>query len=304
MSEGAGNRSSDGSERDDFEVWCDFTEVGDGVSDRQVGDVGDVVWGRLQGPRAYQQDRCLVGGSREGRQLLLAVADGMGGVGARDAGALAAEAALGAVGRAMRSAPMSSDCGVSMAPWFDATFAQALDAVIEVAVSAEDGVGSSADDVATVDRAAGCTLLVAMVCDDWLECAYLGDTRCLVIRDRQVWLVSEPHRDAANSGALYRGLMCDQTRARDARPDRFRCRLKPGDTVILASDGAWEAARDRDWTCLARAWRWRPAVWRHLRRVMARSDPVTGQVGDNASIVAFRVRRRFWRWLARPPAGE
>jgi protein phosphatase len=158
---------------------------------------------------------------------LLVVADGMGGT---KGGAVAAAVAVAAVlGTLVRAAP------------------DPLTSAVSVADRAVRKVGEG---TGPAWSRAGCTLTAAVLTDGWADIAHVGDSSCWLARAGALRRLTEVHTTAARLAAAgaTRAAGCGAARLDHlltrylgmpggAEVQRHRLRLRPGDRVLVATDG-------------------------------------------------------------------
>lgn len=259
-----------------------------GLPDLLAGD-------QIAGTRRHQEDNFRIFAFREqdgtGADLLVVVADGMGG---HRGGARASEVAVAAFGARF----------VAAAGGLDVRLRQALDA-------ANAAVGAAAADPGCAGM--GCTLVAcAVVGDDW---------RWISVGDSPLWLVGDEGLRRLNADHSMRpvledlvalGRMTREELAADRSVHQLRSalmgeemtlidegvpprRLRAGDRIVLASDGLETLAPDAVAQACAPDVDAADAVADLLRRVEAAGRPSQ----DNTTVVVYRharagaVRRRF-----------
>jgi len=183
------------------------------------------------GVRAENQDAVSLLDLEAATGCALLVADGMGG---HPDGRLAALVATSTTGERLRHAEEPA------AALVDAV-AAANQAILSRA--RPDGMG----------RTLGTTLVAAVVCGGRATIANVGDSRAYLVRGGQATQVSVDHSWVAEQ--VRAGLLSAEeaqhhprrsriTRAllgEPAEPDLFEVNLRPGDVLLLCSDGLWEA---------------------------------------------------------------
>jgi PPM family protein phosphatase len=197
--------------------------------------------GRLEVEAAWVSDRGAVRAENQDAAALveleavpgfaMLVADGMGG---HPDGRVAAEVAVSAGGAALHAAPDPQQALV------DAVQA-ANRAVGERAVLDERG------------RSLGTTLVAAVVCGGRAGVANVGDSRAYLVRRGVATQVSVDHSWVAEQ--VRAGILTEEEALRHPRrsrvtrallgapvdPDLFEVSLRPGDVLLLCSDGLWES---------------------------------------------------------------
>lgn len=144
--------------------------------------------------------------------LLMAVADGVGG---EEGGEIAADAAITEVAERFFAAPRERTIEDRLGD----AFRDANTAVLRAA----DSSGN---------RHAAATLVAAVVARDHLVVANLGDSRAYLLRDGSPRQLTEDH-----SGEMAHAITRFVGDPRGVQPDVFVEELRPGDRLILCSDG-------------------------------------------------------------------
>ena len=177
--------------------------------------------------------------ARRGR--LFAVADGMGGHAAGEvASQLAIEELFGEY-YGSTSAPMSPGMRLEQA----------------ILIANQKIYEQSA--AQTTQAGMGTTIVAAVVRDDWLTIANVGDSRAYMVRDGQPLQITKDHSWVAEQieagmltqseavGHIYRSVV---TRSVGHHPsievDLFEQPLEPGDTILLCSDGLSNQVSDAE----------------------------------------------------------
>jgi serine/threonine protein phosphatase PrpC len=175
------------------------------------------------------------------------VADGMGG---QAAGEVASALAIKAISESMESSGPDSGTvtGLSIGNSLVAAFATAQDCV-SAHVLENDGC-----------KGMGCTAIAGVMDGDVLHICHVGDVRCYHLSEGEfkrltndhswVWeklvmtglLTPEQARSHPERGKVTRGI--GLARQSGVEPDLISVNLKPGDRVLLCSDGLWEALAD------------------------------------------------------------
>lgn len=183
------------------------------------------------GVRAENQDAALLVELDGVPGCVLVVADGMGG---HPDGRVAAELAARTAAEALRAA---EDPAATLA----AAVAAANLAVGERAVPDERG------------RSLGTTLVVAVVSGGRASLANVGDSRAYLVRRGVATQVSVDHSWVAEQ--VRAGILTEEEAVRHLRrsrvtrallgaavePDLFEVAMRPGDVLLLCSDGLWES---------------------------------------------------------------
>lgn len=177
--------------------------------------------------RQLSEDRWVAVTGEHG--LLLAVADGMGGtLGGGDA----ANAALAALVDGVTGAPA------------------ALESLGAAVTAAQDRVRALAGEDVPIGLRAGTTLTAVVAAGRRLHLAHLGDSSCWLLRRGRLRLLTEEHTHAAAlvaAGAVAHGSVAERrlggllTRfvgmPGSACPQLVSVRVRPGDRVLVATDG-------------------------------------------------------------------
>jgi PPM family protein phosphatase len=181
--------------------------------------------------RAENQDAVAVVSLRQATGGALVVADGMGG---HPDGRLAAQLAVDAVVFSLRS---TTEPAAQLA----AAVAAANAAIAERAEPDERG------------RSLGTTLVAAVVYGNRATVANVGDSRAYLVRNGTAVQLSIDHSWVAEQ--VRAGLLSAEEAQRHPRrsritrallgepvgPDLFEVNLRPGDQLLLCSDGLWDA---------------------------------------------------------------
>ena len=194
---------------------------------------------------------------REGRNTtLLAVADGVGG---EAGGELASAAAIDALADSFFSAGASS-----MAP------AEALAAAIRGANDAVLGAAGKSG-----QQGAASTLVAAAIAGSSAVIGNLGDSRAYLLRDGDIRLVTADH--AGEFVGDPRGV----------QPDVFLEALRPGDRLLLCSDGLTRHVPDNEIASTVR----RSDLDRAATALIDLAKSRGGE--DNITVVLYAARRTF-----------
>ncbi|MGA2721485.1 MAG: protein phosphatase 2C domain-containing protein [Bryobacteraceae bacterium] len=193
--------------------------------------------------RSNNEDRYFL--SAEGR--LWIVSDGMGG---QAAGEVASALTIQAISESMHAAGPDTGAvtGLCLRDRLVAAFATAQDRV-SAHVLKNDGC-----------KGMGCTAIAGVVDGDALHICHVGDVRCYHLSECEfkrltndhswVWeklvmtglLTPEQARSHPERGKVTRGI--GLAKQSGVEPDLISVTLKPGDRVMLCSDGLWEALGD------------------------------------------------------------
>jgi len=160
--------------------------------------------------REGNEDRYLVRDEKD--VALLAVADGVGGA---SGGEIAADAALVGLGEHFFAARASSSAADALAS-----------AVREANAAVLSAAGSSGH------HDAASTLVAAAIDRDQAVIANLGDSRAYLVRDGEIRQLTEDH-----SGIVRNAITRFLGDPRGVQPDVFVEALRPGDRLLLCSDG-------------------------------------------------------------------
>jgi PPM family protein phosphatase len=206
-----------------------------------------------------------------------AVADGMGG---HQAGQIASELALKTVFRSYYGNPAGSDIGALLTQ----SVAEANRYLIDVARTIPERSGM------------GTTLTGAVVREDELFVAQVGDSRCYLLRDDRMEQITEDHSWVQEQ--VSRGMMSLEdaemspfrnviTRSLgvspDVEPDLFAIKLEPADRVLLCSDGLSGMMVDAELFALAREGSPSVAAWNLVDRALENGGK------DNVTVLILDV---------------
>ena len=201
---------------------------------------------------------------REGRDTtLLAVADGVGG---EAGGELASAAAIDALAESFFSAGAGS-----MAP------AEALAAAIR---SANDAVLGAAGK--SGQQGAASTLVAAAIARSSAVIGNLGDSRAYLLRDGEIRLVTADH-----AGEFQSSITRFVGDPRGVQPDVFLEALRPGDRLLLCSDGLTRHVPDNEIATTVR----RADLDRAATALIDLAKSRGGE--DNITVVLYAARRTF-----------
>ena len=205
--------------------------------------------------------------------VALALADGMGGhAGGRESAEAAIEAAMH---RLAEDWPPD----------------RALEAAVHDASAAVNGVRD------LIGGDPGTTLVLACIENDHAFIANVGDSRAYLIRDRASQQLTNDHSwvgDELRAGRLdgnaarhhpRRNLITRAVMGDEVEPDIFDVPLRPGDSVLLCTDGVWEPLTD---DMLADLLTVDGPLARTLERLCESALDAGGL--DNVTAVAARVR--------------
>ncbi|MFZ0128268.1 MAG: protein phosphatase 2C domain-containing protein [Candidatus Dormiibacterota bacterium] len=171
----------------------------------------------------------------DGRDAVLALADGMGG---HKGGLESAEAAVIAAMEVLNAADSSSE---------------PADTLRQAVAAANDGVATAR---VTIGGNPGTTLVLAIVRGLRASVANVGDSRAYLVRSGSVTQITDDHSWAA--GQVRLGMLdADEARHHARRnlieravmgdpvdADIFEVEAEPGDVLLLCSDGLWEPLSD------------------------------------------------------------
>jgi protein phosphatase len=210
--------------------------------------------------RENNEDRYLV---REGRNgTLLAVADGVGG---EAGGEMASAAAIDALAASFFGA------GPARAP------AEALAAAIRGANDAVLGAAGKSG-----QQGAASTLVAAAIEGSSAIIGNLGDSRAYLLRDGQIRMVTADH-----AGEFQSSITRFVGDPRGVQPDVFVETLRPGDRLLLCSDGLTRHVPDGDIASTARRGDLDSAAAALVDLAKSRGGE------DNITVVLYAARRRF-----------
>lgn len=171
-----------------------------------------------------------------------------------------------------------------------------LDKLLESAVKTANTNVYNYVQTSTVFREAGCTLTAAVIANNQLIVAHVGDSRAYLIHDDQIYPLTIDHtvagmraagqvipaQDAAvPDNALVRSLGAGP----EVEVDMARYIVAPGDTVLLCSDGLHGVVDDATIRQLAK----RGGPRRAVRRLIETANKAGGP--DNISVVIARIPR-------------
>jgi protein phosphatase len=210
--------------------------------------------------RENNEDRYLV---REGgKTTLLAVADGVGG---EAGGEIASAAAIDALAASFFAADR------------DRPAADALAAAIR---SANDAVLGAAGK--SGQQGAASTLVAAAINGTSAVIGNLGDSRAYLLRDGDIRLVTSDH-----AGEFQSSITRFVGDPRGVQPDVFMEALRPGDRLLLCSDGLTRHVPDNEIATTLGSRDLDPAA-------VALVDLAKSRGGeDNITVVLYAVRRTF-----------
>lgn len=224
-----------------------------GLQAARASDIGKV--------RQYNEDRSLVAYRRG--DLVVAVADGVGG---EHGGDIASEAAVGALEESYFAQPRG-DLGRSLSAAMRAT----NDAVLGAAEQRHL-------------PGAATTIVAAAVRGGRVAIANLGDSRAYLLRRGRIRQVTTDH-----SGAEARSITRFAGDPRGVQPDVFVESLRPGDRLLLCSDGVTAHLDEPALT---------PLLGQGDAETSAKAivnAAVEGGGRDNATAVVVVRARRTWR---------
>jgi len=210
--------------------------------------------------RENNEDRYLV---REGgKTTLLAVADGVGG---EAGGEMASAAAIDALAASFFAAKPDRPAADTLA----AAIRSANDAVLGAAgKSGQQGAAS--------------TLVAAAVAGMSAVIGNLGDSRAYLLRDGEIHLVTADH--AGESVSSITRFVGDP---RGVQPDVFVETLRPGDRLLLCSDGLTRHVPDDEIASTVRRRDLDPAAAALVDLARSRGGE------DNITVVLYAARRSF-----------
>ena len=157
----------------------------------------------------------------------------------------------------------------------------------------------------------GATLVAAVLLDDELVIANVGDSRAYLFRDGDISQITQDHSwvaEQVKAGVLtkekagrhpYRNVI---TRSlgpdRDPTPDFFQLEAKPGDVLLLCTDGLSNLLADEELAQFLRAYPSDQAADILLEQALERGAPdnVTFALIDILGATG-RQRRKTWPWL-------
>jgi protein phosphatase len=210
--------------------------------------------------RETNEDRFLVRDER--RATLLAVADGVGG---EAGGEMASGAAIDALARRFYDARP----GTSFADALTAAMRSANDAVIQ-------GAGASGQ------HGAASTLVAVAVAGTSAVIGNLGDSRAYLVRDSEIRRLTADHTgDYPSSITRFVG------DPRGVQPDVFVETLRPGDRLLLCSDGLTRHVPDEEIAARAK----RGDLTRAVNSLVDLARSRGGE--DNITVVLYASRARF-----------
>lgn len=172
------------------------------------------------------------------------------------------------------------------------------DRILHAAQSANRAVYANAQQQLEEAGNAGTTLTMALVREDQMVVANVGDSRTYLLRGREIIQITTDHSLIAGlvkSGnvkpeELYTHpvrnvIVRSLGHEPDVDVDLFEERLRPGDILLLCSDGLWEMLRgpERIASIVRRA----PAPMDSCRELIEAANAAGGQ--DNISVIVVRV---------------
>lgn len=231
-----------------------------------------------QGPRKYNQDRVAYSYSKEA--LLAVVADGLGG---HRHGEIAAQLAVKTLTESFQRLALP-------------TLADPAKFLLQHVLQVHDAIFNhvAVNDMLESPRT---TIVAAIVQQDWLYCAHVGDSRLYHIRDGRLLFRTEDH---SKIQALFRqGIISkDEMASHPERNKIYNClggevapqvdlaqkrALREGDTVLLCTDGLWSLVDDTELAEILQ----NGIVTDTLPVVMNLAESRADKTGDNMSAVAF-----------------
>jgi len=198
-----------------------------------------------------------------GKTTLLAVADGVGG---EAGGELASAAAIDALAEGFFSAPAGS-----------VTPAEALASAIRGANDAVLGAAGKSG-----QSGAASTLVAAAIKGGSAVIGNLGDSRAYLLRDGDIRLVTADH-----SGEYQSSITRFVGDPRGVQPDVFLEALRPGDRLLLCSDGLTRHVPDGEIASAVR----RTDLDRAATALIDLAKSRGGE--DNITVVLYAARRTF-----------
>lgn len=197
--------------------------------------------------RAANQDAIDWRISDDSRQILLVVADGMGGYqGGEIASQIAVETVMEALGNCLVS---TAQGGQSAEP------ENTMQAAIDLANERLQQRRAADPDLAKM----GTTLVIAWVIDGEAHIAHLGDSRCYLIRNGELQCLTRDDTVVQNmleDGSIrpddvphvpFRNVLTRALGASSAFASFRREALESGDSLLLCSDGLTGALPDTEW---------------------------------------------------------
>lgn len=144
----------------------------------------------------------------------------------------------------------------------------------------------------------GTTLTAAYILGDMLYLAHVGDSRAYLIRDGRATCLTADHTTV---GDMVRAKLISAAKIRThaqrsiltksigtdlfVQPDIIQQKLKPGDCLILCSDGLWSVVEDEDFAQVTSQADSVSEISQTLVDLALAND-----TDDNVSVVAFSVR--------------
>ncbi len=189
--------------------------------------------------RAANEDDYLIivpaaAAERRSRGCLLAIADGMGGVAGGSEASRTALRALGAEFLETATEPTEGDDAERVSRARQRTEAGFERACGEVFARSTGSLQL---------RDMGTTMTTLTLVGVRAVVGHVGDTRCVLVRDRRARAWTQDHAVAEPRNLLTRCIGAGQTTEQVDIDDRS---LRPGDLVILMSDGVWNTVPIRD----------------------------------------------------------
>jgi PPM family protein phosphatase len=232
-----------------------------------------------QGPRPYNEDRLAYSYSKEA--LLMVVADGMGG---HRHGEVAAQLAVKALTDGFQNLAIPKLA--NPAKFLEEHILQVHDAIDSLTLG---------NDLADSPRT---TVVAAILQDDKLYAAHVGDSRLYHFRNGQLIFRTEDHsivqmlyrkgqlrfEDIANHPDLHKIYNC---LGGDKMPDVSLSgprELINGDVVLLCTDGVWAALNDHDIAKLLHA----GGILDSVPKLLNIAEAVCGDHGDNMSAIGLQ----------------
>lgn len=242
-----------------------------------------------QGPRPYNQDRLAYSYSKDA--LLLVIADGMGG---HRHGEVAAQLAVTALTDAFQRLAVPA---LASPAKFLIEQIQEIHAMIEQLTQDQDML-----------EAPRTTIVAAVVQRGMLYCAHAGDSRLYHFRDGHLLYRTEDHsivQSLLNKGMITRAEMANHP----YRHKIFSClggdvppkieladrqELMEGDTILLCTDGLWDAVGDEQIKTVLCG----PSIQENVTQLLDMAEAASLEKGDNMSAIGLQWGDRLHSDLA------